>query len=101
MTFEELHKILDDENKKITLQEYQDVLCELKLDVFHELCNKSKDDYQWYMGESNGFQLALDLSEHLNDLEQAYTNLCKYVEENYGESCVELYERFLDGANNV
>lgn len=35
-------------------------------------------------------------SENNNDnLEQAYTNLCKYVEQTYGESCAELYERFL------
>lgn len=73
MTVAELHKILDNENKKISLKEYQEILFQLKWDVQDKLCELTKEencDYptvKWYIGEMNGFQLALDLSEHIKD----------------------------------
>lgn len=69
MTTAELHQILDDENKKITLKEYQEILFQLKWDVIHTLATSkvSADDERWYAGEMNGFQLALDLSEHIKE----------------------------------
>ena len=33
MTISELHSILDNENKKISLKEYQEILYQLKLDT--------------------------------------------------------------------
>ena len=74
MTVAELHKILDDKNKKITLKEYQEILFQLKWDVQDKLCELTKEencDYptvKWYIGEMNGFQLALDLSEHIKEV---------------------------------
>lgn len=70
MTVAELHKILDDENKKITLKEYQEILYQLKSDVIHILSTTTSCEYEderWYAGEMNGFQLALDLSEHIKE----------------------------------
>jgi hypothetical protein len=69
MTTAELHEILDDENRKITLKEYQEILYQLKSDVIHTLANSkvSTDEERWYAGEMNGFQLALDLSEHIKE----------------------------------
>ena len=74
MTVEELHQILDDENKKITLKEYQEILYELNWDVQSEICKLTKEDIthpeiKWYNGEMNGFQLALSLSEHIKEKE--------------------------------
>lgn len=66
MTFEELHKILDDENKKITLQEYRKILYDLNVDCLKEkLETLSKYKMGFYNGEINAFYLALDLSEHI------------------------------------
>ena len=67
MTTEELHKILDDENKGISLEEYQNIIWELRNDTTLMLLDKNLDikKSSWYMGESNGFQIALDLSEHI------------------------------------
>lgn len=77
MTTAELHKILDDENKKISLKEYQNVLYQLKNDTIglstaeqfenQELTKK----YHFYEGETNAFQIALDLSEHINQTQKA------------------------------
>lgn len=72
MTTAELHEILDDENRKITLKEYQEILYQLKWDVNDEICKLAKEDVthptiKWYNGEMNGFQLALDLSEHIKE----------------------------------
>ena len=70
MTKEELHKILDDENKKITVKEFQDILYRLKEDCFEQVY-KLKDcsdiRVQYYNGEINAFYLALDLSEHIKE----------------------------------
>lgn len=70
MTVAELHEILDDENRKITLKEYQEILYQLKSDVIHILATSkvSADEERWYAGEMNGFQLALDLSEHIKEI---------------------------------
>ena len=70
MTVAELHEILDDENKKISLKEYKEILFQLKWDVQNEICKLKKEDVthpklKWYYGEMNGFQLALYLSEHI------------------------------------
>lgn len=74
MTVAELHEILDDENKKITLKEYQDILFQLKHDCTQQIVDWDYDitskEYQWYCGEMNGFQLALDLSEHIKGEEE-------------------------------
>lgn len=72
MTVAELHKILDDENKKISLKEYKEILFQLKCDVQNEIYKLIKEDVshpklKWYTGEMNGFQLALDLSEHIKE----------------------------------
>ena len=74
MTVAELHEILDDENRKITLKEFQEILYQLKWDVQDEICKLTKEDMtqpilKWYNGEMNGFQLAWDLSEHIKDNE--------------------------------
>ena len=72
MTTAELYEILDDENKKITLKEYQEILYQLKRDVQDEIVKLTKEDIthpklKWYYGEMTGFQLALDLSEHIEE----------------------------------
>ena len=69
MTKEELHKILDDENKKITVKEFQDILYRLKKDCFEQInvLDNLDPKTQWYYGEVNAFYLALDLSEHIRD----------------------------------
>lgn len=70
MTVAELHEILDDENKIISLKEYQEILFQLKHDCTKQIADWDYDiiskEYQWYTGEMNGFQIALDLSEHIN-----------------------------------
>lgn len=75
MTTAELHQILDDENKKITLKEYQEILYQLNWDVQSEICKLTKEDIthpeiKWYNGEMNGFQLALSLSEHIKEIKK-------------------------------
>ena len=68
MTFEELHEILDDEHRKLSKEELQEVIYELKQDCFNEVYkrkNISLDDERYYLGESNAFQICLDLLEHL------------------------------------
>ena len=69
MTVAELHEILDDKNKKITLKEFQRLLWEMQKDANEEHTKYEFNDkeFQWYCGEMNGFQLALDLSEHIEE----------------------------------
>ena len=88
MTTEELHKILDDENKKIALKEYQNIIWELRNDTTLMLLDKNLDikKSSWYMGESNGFQIALDLSEHINQNQKAIECL-KEVKEKLKAHC--------------
>lgn len=78
MTTAELHTILDDENKKLSLAELQQIVYELKQDCFKEICilfddfsnkqcgeNHYRHTNGYLMGEQNAFQIALDLLEHL------------------------------------
>ena len=69
MTVEELHSILDDSSKKITLPQFQEVIQALKNDVFHLMndMEKPKNEREWYSGEHNAFQIVLDLSEHIKE----------------------------------
>lgn len=69
MTTTELHKILDDENRKLTLAELKQVVYELKKDCFEEICKLEPQswEYRFYIGEQNAFQIVLDLLEHLDD----------------------------------
>ena len=70
MTTAELHQILDDKNKKITLKEYQEILFQLQRDTIEEQVKYIEGNdhkYSWYNGEMNAFQLALDLSEHIKE----------------------------------
>lgn len=69
MTTAELHEILDDENRKLTAEGLKAVIYKLKQDTFNE-SNKIDilDDIYgkaFYSGESNAFQICLDLLEHL------------------------------------
>lgn len=77
MTTTDLHKILDDENRKLSLAELKQVIYEMKEDAFNEfgksLERKSlnRQDIRnigFYDGEQNAFQIVLDLFEHCNDL---------------------------------
>lgn len=69
MTTNELHEILDDENRKLTADELKEVVYQLKQDTFDKYCEEmSKDNIQnsqFYGGETNAFQICLDLLEHL------------------------------------
>lgn len=69
MTTAELHEILDDENRKLTADELKEVVYQLKQDTFEKYCEEmSKDNIpnsQFYGGETNAFQICLDLLEHL------------------------------------
>lgn len=78
MTFTELHKILDDENRKLSLDELKQVIYELKQDAFNELIRSEIGgmQYKWYEGEQNAFQIVLDLLEHLHDNEKIMNGIC-------------------------
>lgn len=67
MTTADLHKILDDENYKLLLDELKQVIYELKQDAFNELIRSEIGgmQYKFYEGEQNAFQIVLDLLEHL------------------------------------
>lgn len=71
MTKEELHKILDDDSKKISLSEFREILYRMKADCIQEIYNLKEDSInpkaQFYYGEINAFYLALDLSEHIKE----------------------------------
>lgn len=76
MTTAELHKILGDENRKLSLDELKQVIYEMKQDAFNEfgksLERKSlnRQDIRnigFYDGEQNAFQIVLDLLEHLGE----------------------------------
>ena len=72
MTTAELHKILDDENRKLTTDELKEVVYQLKQDCFDEVLKADgKDDIYllgFYNGETNAFQICLDLLEHLKEV---------------------------------
>lgn len=66
MTTEQLHEILDNEDKKLTVSELQEVIYKLKNDCSTEFNNATtKRDEGFYIGEQNAFQICLDLLEHL------------------------------------
>lgn len=69
MTTTELHKILDDDNKKLSLAELKQVVYELKQDCFEQMCKfePQNREYQFYGSEQNAFQIVLDLLEHFDD----------------------------------
>lgn len=78
MTTSELHEILDNENRKLTLAELKQVIYELKQDAFCEfgksLETKSLNRQEirnigFYDGEQNAFQIVLDLLEHFDESE--------------------------------
>lgn len=69
MTTNELHEILDDENRKLTADELKEIVYQLLLDTTDEW-NKnigSENLYisQFYCGETKAFRICLDLLEHL------------------------------------
>ena len=69
MTTAELHEILDNPQRKLTADEIKEVVFQLKQDAF-ELCRRSLMEEKhirekYYSGESNAFQICLDLLEHL------------------------------------
>ena len=71
MTTEELHEILDDENRKFTADELKEVICKLKQDCWDEYykenAKENANNYKManYSGEINAFYICLDLLEHL------------------------------------
>lgn len=69
MTTTELHEILDNENRKLTVAELKQVVYELKQDAFNELIRSEIGgmQYKFYEGEQNAFQIVLDLLEHLEE----------------------------------
>lgn len=73
MTTEELHEILDDENRKLTADELKEVVYQLKQDCYtnHCKCSLSNDvnNAYFYAGEVNAFYICLDLLEHLKGAE--------------------------------
>lgn len=79
MTTVELHKILDDKNKKLSVKELQQVIYELKQKSYTKNSSLTKEYNKgytskefftmysnYYSGEQNAFQIALDLLEHLD-----------------------------------
>ena len=71
MTNGELHDILDDENKKISLKEFRDILWQLKEDSFNEMNKRDATNPHSlrYSGQINAFYIALDLSKHVEESE--------------------------------
>ena len=71
MTTAELHEILDNEERKLTADELKEVIYQLKQDVFAKyseaLEHANLHISQYYCGESNAFQICLDLLEHLKE----------------------------------
>lgn len=85
MTTEQLHDILDDANRKLTIDELKQIIYELKLDTSGEynkefdaaqealtlyLTHKHEKLMHFYSGETNAFQICLDLLEHLKGAEK-------------------------------
>ena len=72
MTTSELHEILDDENRKITVNELRSIIDLMRHDVLDEQykCLKERTTSgelraQWYCGEENAFYIILQLMDHL------------------------------------
>lgn len=68
MTTAELHLILDDENKKLSKEDLERVIYELKEDVYDEALKQDicTFNHYYYMGEENAFYICLKLLEHLD-----------------------------------
>lgn len=63
---DELQKILNNEDKRITLFELKDILRRLKKACVQSQTNViDKGVIKFYVGEINAFQICLDLLEHL------------------------------------
>lgn len=69
MTNAELHEILDDENKKISLKEFRNILYELINDCVIE-STREIDRMFFNSGQINAFYIALDLSEHIKESDE-------------------------------
>lgn len=71
MTNAELNEILNDENKKISLKEFREILWQLKEDCFEKCWECEIGEYKqgYYSGEENAFYIALDLSEHIEEVD--------------------------------
>ena len=80
MSTSELHEILDNKDRKLTIAELKQIIYELKQDCHNETYKlleeydnwgcEQKDyirDNSFYKGEINGFQICLDLLEHLGE----------------------------------
>lgn len=66
MTAEELQKILQDD-KKLTIEDVQGILWELKQDCFNETYKAlNKETENFYHGEINAFYICLDLLEKVD-----------------------------------
>lgn len=86
MTTADLHKILDDENRKLSLDELKQVIYELKQDCVDKYCEAfDTGDFSsheiarkmnFYNGEQNAFQVCLDLLEHSQDQEKVMNSIC-------------------------
>lgn len=69
MTTTELHEILDDENRKLSLAELKQVIYELKQDSLDK-CFDGKNSITEALitnGKISAFQIVLDLLEHLGE----------------------------------
>lgn len=69
MTTAELHEILDDENRKLTVDELKEIVYQLKQDCINEqyiyIAKNDGEKAEYYAGEVNAFYICLDLLEHL------------------------------------
>ena len=78
MTTAELHEILDDENRKLTVDELKEVVYQLKQDCINEqyehTMSKNFEKAEYYAGEVNAFYICLDLLEHLKGADDGTTN---------------------------
>lgn len=71
MTFSELHEILDNEDRKLSKAELEEIIYKLKQDCADEVYKRMLGtieeaiETEFYSGEQNAFQIVLDLLEHL------------------------------------
>ena len=66
MIIAELHQILDDGTKKISLKELREIIHELKGDCIYMMSKSVKLSVRsFYSGEANALDLALKLLEHV------------------------------------
>lgn len=69
MTNEELQKILVDKNKKLSVDELEEIIYQLKYDSYNAAIeismSKEEAKEQFYLGEENAFHIALLLLDRL------------------------------------